>query len=357
MAEEFKADNDAFEAWLRTKCTVVEPDLDFKHQRMRKDPFVFLRATYFRWAKQIESLCPDLASAPPVPSVGDIHIDNYGTWRDGDGRLVWGVNDFDEVATIPYTFDLLRLATSAGLAPQLAANPWQAVTAILSGYAAGLAAPRPTLVHEHASWMQSFVQPAEAACSAFWQELDGYPEATPPQTVADALIASLPDGSDGVRFSSRRKGGGGLGRPRFVVAARWRGGIVAREAKAWVPSAWGWAHGYETNSSAYLALANGIFRSPDPELRLDSDLRYIIRRIAPDSRKIDLSNSSTVDIDARLLEAMGFDLGALHAAAVAQRPAIIADLQARPGGWLLDATTIAMTAVRHDFETWRVTAA
>ena len=51
-----------------------------------------------------------------VLAVGDIHLENFGTWRDADGRLVWGVNDFDEAAQMPYVLDLVRLAASALLA-------------------------------------------------------------------------------------------------------------------------------------------------------------------------------------------------------------------------------------------------
>ena len=49
-------------------------------------------------------------------AVGDIHVENFGTWRDAEGRLVWGVNDFDEAARMPYAIDIVRLATSAVLA-------------------------------------------------------------------------------------------------------------------------------------------------------------------------------------------------------------------------------------------------
>ena len=35
----------------------------------------------------------------------------YGTWRDTEGRLVWGINDFDEAYPSPYTNDLVRLAS------------------------------------------------------------------------------------------------------------------------------------------------------------------------------------------------------------------------------------------------------
>src|SRR4029077_20615392 len=38
------------------------------------------------------------------------------TWRDSEGQLVWGINDFDEAYRLPYTFDLVRLAASIILA-------------------------------------------------------------------------------------------------------------------------------------------------------------------------------------------------------------------------------------------------
>ena len=112
----FVKDNEKYERWLRKQCRVVEADLEKKHERMRESAFVFLRATFFRWAKRVEGICADLAKTPPVLSVGDLHLENFGTWRDAEGRLVWGVNDFDEAAVIPYAFDLVRLATSARLA-------------------------------------------------------------------------------------------------------------------------------------------------------------------------------------------------------------------------------------------------
>ena len=64
----------------------------------------------------------DLDRVPQILSVGDLHVENFGTWRDSDGRLIWGINDFDEAAVYPYTMDLVRLATSAVLAPGKAAG-------------------------------------------------------------------------------------------------------------------------------------------------------------------------------------------------------------------------------------------
>src|SRR4249920_2950467 len=112
----FIDENERFESWLRQQCPVVEDDLKRKHKKMSRDPLSFLRATFFRWSSQIEGLCPDLKDAPVVLAVGDAHVENFGTWRDSEARLVWGVNDFDEVALMPYTIDLVRLAASAHLA-------------------------------------------------------------------------------------------------------------------------------------------------------------------------------------------------------------------------------------------------
>src|SRR5262245_33077555 len=101
-----------YEAWLRTQTSVVESDLLQKHEAMRDSPFVFLRATFYAWAKLWAKVLPEESRAPSVIAVGDLHLENFGTWRDAEGRLAWGVNDFDEAATLPYTSDLIRLATS-----------------------------------------------------------------------------------------------------------------------------------------------------------------------------------------------------------------------------------------------------
>src|SRR6202011_1379345 len=140
----------AYEAWLARQLggAVVRKDLRQKHDGMAEGPLPFLRATYYLWAQEILNICPELAEAPPVVAVGDIHIENFGTWRDNEGRLVWGVNDFDEAAVIPYPFDLVRLATSIRLARLAGVSDQDAAAAIAKGYAQGLAERRPTLLDE-----------------------------------------------------------------------------------------------------------------------------------------------------------------------------------------------------------------
>jgi uncharacterized protein (DUF2252 family) len=51
-------------------------------------------------------------AAPKVLAVGDMHVNSFGTWRDPEARLCWGVDDFDEAYPLAYTNDLVRLASS-----------------------------------------------------------------------------------------------------------------------------------------------------------------------------------------------------------------------------------------------------
>ena len=90
-------------------------------------------------------------------AVGDIHLENFGTWRDDDGRLVWGVNDFDEAAEMPYLLDLVRLATSALLARPSRARGGDICAAILEGYGKGLSDPRPFVLDEERAWLRELV--------------------------------------------------------------------------------------------------------------------------------------------------------------------------------------------------------
>ena len=98
----------AYEAWTGKYTPLLSEDLELKHQRMAESLFAFLRATFYRWMQLWPQVCPELAKAPAVLAVGDLHVENFGTWRDAEGRLVWGVNDFDEVYPLAWPLDLVR---------------------------------------------------------------------------------------------------------------------------------------------------------------------------------------------------------------------------------------------------------
>src|SRR5579863_8647936 len=126
-----------YEAWLSGHLTLLPADLRLKHAQMRSALFPFLRATYYRWAELFPQVCKDLDSAEETLAVGDLHVENFGTWRDADGRLIWGVNDFDEASWLPYTHDLVRLMASVNMAidgNHLTLDRKIACAAILDGY-------------------------------------------------------------------------------------------------------------------------------------------------------------------------------------------------------------------------------
>jgi uncharacterized protein (DUF2252 family) len=209
--------------------------------------FVFLRGTFYRWVLLWLEVCPELAKAPRVLAVGDLHVENFGTWRDTEGRLIWGVNDLDEAAQMPYAIDLVRLVTSAILAKRekgIAIDAGTAATAVLDGYAESLGAGgEPFILEERHSDLREMAMSAERDPTKFWSKLIQLPRLTPPKGIRQLLQRSLPDKSKDIEFLRRITGVGSLGRPRYVATGHCNGGLVAREAKAWLPSAWGWAKG------------------------------------------------------------------------------------------------------------------
>ncbi|MEU3507841.1 DUF2252 domain-containing protein [Streptomyces longwoodensis] len=46
---------------------------------------------------------------------GDLHAENFGTYMDSNGRLIFNVNDFDEAYVGPFTWDLKRFSASIAL--------------------------------------------------------------------------------------------------------------------------------------------------------------------------------------------------------------------------------------------------
>ncbi|HEX5181859.1 MAG TPA: DUF2252 family protein [Allosphingosinicella sp.] len=339
-----------YEAWLRRRLggRFVAADLAHKHEAMRADLFDFLRGACWRWAESARSVCPELAAAPEIASVGDAHVENFGLWRDGEGRLVWGVNDYDEAAPTPWPFDLVRLAASALIASPHRHEAAAIGDAILHGYRRGLEAPRPFILQQKRLWLRDLFAARRKLREAFWAELLSAPgDPDPDPSFAAALVASLPEAGIEAGFARRRAGIGSLGRLRLVAAAaHWRGGPVAREAKAALPSCWD----RKGSAGAGYALAAGRYRSPDPWLRVTGGA--VVRRLAPDSRKLSLRHEKD-PVRRRLLKAMGRDIAAVHAADAARIATIHADLDRHPRGWLGDAAQAVAEATERDWKDWR----
>ena len=95
-----------------------DPELvALKYQKMQADAFTFFRGTchlfYEDWPTETI-----LNTAPLTWICGDLHLENFGTYK-GDNRLTYfDINDFDESALAPCTWELARFLTSIWVAAQ-----------------------------------------------------------------------------------------------------------------------------------------------------------------------------------------------------------------------------------------------
>ncbi|KQY35158.1 hypothetical protein ASD38_00880 [Caulobacter sp. Root487D2Y] len=334
MTASIKASVKAYEAWLAAALggDLVEADLAEKHDKMREGPFPFLRATYWRWAETIFETCPDLASAPAVLAIGDTHVENFGCWRDAEGRLVWGANDFDDAAAMPYPLDLVRLAASALLAREdRDPGSGEICAAILAGYAAGLVDPRPFILERDHKWLRKAVMLPETERAAYWAKFAAPAPRPIPLRYREALRGALPDPAGPFETFPRTAGVGSLGRPRFVARADWRGGPVLREVKAVVVSAWVLRHGGDPAIRAGV-VAGGRFRAVDPRHHVADGL--VVRRLSPNSRKIEAKGSADELLSPDMLTAMSREIAACHAGDPGRAPALLAHLRGLPPDWL-----------------------
>ncbi len=347
----------SFERWLGTRFRLRRDDLEYKHDQMAADTFSFLRASFYRWAQLWPEELSELADAPKVLAVGDLHVENFGTWRDLEGRLVWGVNDFDDAVSLPYTSDLVRLATSAGLAAaegHLNLDLKEACAAIIAGYTGSLrSGGRPTVLAENDRWLRKLATGRLRDPSVFWERMRSLPVArgTLPSNVQGLLLQALPDGVAHVRYVRRRAGLGGLGLERLVAIGEWHGSGVAHEAKALAPSAWDWAHSHSSGRLHYLDLLASAVRCPDPMTEVREG--WLLRRLSPDCGRIELEMLPRRRDEARLLKAMGWESGNTHLGTRGAAKAILVDLSRRKQGWLRDAATRMARLVRADWKEWR----
>ncbi|HTS34139.1 MAG TPA: DUF2252 family protein [Candidatus Solibacter sp.] len=347
-----------FEEWLGRHTQVVKKDLHLKHANMKAAVFPFLRATYYRWAQIWPDVCPELAKAPHVLAVGDLHVENFGTWRDVDGRLIWGVNDFDEAHSLAYTNDLVRLAVSAHLAAEARHLPLKGkdlCTAILEGYRDGLAEQGlPFVLEERNEWLRRIAVSELRDPVHFWAKMDALPtfKGAVPVSAIDAVEHLMPARDLSYRLVHRVAGLGSLGHARFVALADWNGGRIAREAKALVSSACYWAKDQDGPPDIlYQTIMTRAVRCLDPFVQLRG--RWIVRRLSPHCSRIELATLKAQGEELRLLHAMGWETANIHMGSKPARKLILRHLQAQKTKWLHRATEQMVQAVQSDWKVWR----
>ncbi|HTM49526.1 MAG TPA: DUF2252 family protein [Bryobacteraceae bacterium] len=346
-----------YEDWLGSQIRLIRKDILRKHAEMSVAPFPFMRATYYRWAEVWPRVCGAAASAPETLSVGDLHAENFGTWRDAEGRLIWGVNDFDEASWLPYTNDLIRLASSVLLAidaEHIGLNRKDACAVLLAGYRKSLeAGGRPFALAEHHVALREMARSRIKDAAVFWEKLSSLESVKDkvPGSARKAIIRMLPDPKMKHRLVHRAAGLGSLGRQRFAGIGVWCGGMIAREAKELALSACVWA-GPQRRSGRilYQQILRRAVRCPDPFVRLRES--WIVRRLAPDCSRIELQALPRQRDEVRLLDAMGWETANIHLGTAKPRD-ILQDLNNRPSNWLNSAAAAMADVVHADWSRWR----
>jgi uncharacterized protein (DUF2252 family) len=107
-----------------------------KFRKMAADPFAFYRGSaclfYADMATLEDRWCDDRTSRVWIQ--GDLHAENFGTYMDGAGRIVFDVNDFDEAYLGHVSWDLRRFAASFALLAWRKALGDDVIGEMLAGY-------------------------------------------------------------------------------------------------------------------------------------------------------------------------------------------------------------------------------
>jgi hypothetical protein len=360
-----------YESWLADQTDLQNKRLEKKHSMMASGPLPFLRATFYRWIQRWRKECAGLhgRDEDALVAVGDLHVENFGIWRDSRNRLVWGINDFDEACQLPFTFDLVRLATSIVLAAEaveIEAPSDKVADLLVAGYEDGLkAGGAPILLeNENCHELMALVSSVNVPPESFWVEKlndDDNPEMTVkelPRGLEDVFRPAFPRGNTPVYRRQRRPGGlGSLGRRRYMAVVKHGDNqYIAREAKALVPAALSWLEMRPAAVSLTATILQRAVRSPDPWLQVHD--RWLVRQLAPDAFKVELPVSKEdcrLVFAPNLLRAMGFETANVHLGSRSPSELQIAMHRLRQdlgGDWLATATNRMEKVTRKDHQAW-----
>ena len=114
-----------------------------KFRRMASDPHAFYRGSACLFYADVTGADDPFADdeSSRIWVHGDLHVENFGTYLNSDGLLVFDVNDFDEAYLGRFTWDLQRFAASLALVGWQKALPEDDVRRLIGRYAPRLPGP------------------------------------------------------------------------------------------------------------------------------------------------------------------------------------------------------------------------
>jgi Uncharacterized protein conserved in bacteria (DUF2252) len=253
--------------------------------------------------------------------------------------------------------DLVRLASSALLAARedkLSIKPKDCCEAMLEAYRRGIQeGGRPIVLEEEHAWLRTIALNELRDPVTFWEKMKQLPTARGdvPESAREAIEHLLPEPGMVYRLAPRIAGLGSLGRVRLVAISPWRGGLLAREAKALAPSAAHWADSKAPREILYGVILKKAVRCPDPFVQLRG--HWIVRRLSPHCSRIELDDLGTARAELRLMEAMGYETANIHAGTKEKRESILKDLRKKNAKWLVKSAGAMADEIEKDWQAWK----
>ena len=107
-----------------------------KYRKMAADPHAFYRGSACLFYADVTRTEDPFAGdeSGRIWVHGDLHVENFGTYLNSDGRLVFDINDFDEAYLGRFTWDLQRFAASLALVGWQKALPEEDVRRLVDKY-------------------------------------------------------------------------------------------------------------------------------------------------------------------------------------------------------------------------------
>jgi uncharacterized protein (DUF2252 family) len=307
-----------------------------KYAAMRRSPFVFLRGTCHLFYDRLPD-DPILEQAPPAWCCGDLHLENFGSYKGDNGLTYFDINDFDEAALAPLSRDVLRFVTSVLVgAADMALSTTEAralCLAFLDHYDA-------TLAYGKAGWIEAqttrglvrrLLDEVAQRSRASWLDrrterkggqrrirIDGkkaLPVSPADYERATRLLAQFASTQDNPRFfelrdvARRIAGTGSLGLERYVILVRGKGDpdgnylldLKRAQASSLVPHLRQPQPAWATQAQRIVAVQDRMEAVTIRFLHAvgDGEPSYVLRALQPSEDRValDRTRSSLDDID------------------------------------------------------------
>jgi hypothetical protein len=340
----------AYETWLGTAIPLVAADIKTKHEVLANDELKFLRGTYYYWVRSMQTLLPELVQTPTVALVGDLHVENFGTWRDASGVHRWGINDYDELGHGPYAIDLVRLATSGLLVPGLQLGRVDLCRLLVDTWSSAVPSAAVDLDEGNTHHLKHLLPPAKP--DSFFDDLEtgiAVPHDAIPIEIEAAVLGNVEGWTP--QWHAREAGTGSLGHPRYVAVGKdIHGKPKAREAKLLGPlsAIWAGLAEFRADDGLYQRVLDAV-HGPSPAFRIDD---WQVRRLAPDVLRIDIAGLGAHD-EERVVQSMAHALVNVHGIDPSALADARADAAQRGKHWLADSVEVMLTDTHAAWNDWR----